>query len=166
MCSSHMLYMRPLSTPMLFWKQFTEGRRPIGLGTRAHSYIPRNVMNAVYWQQGSSEGIWKSPEVKSAMAKRADRWLPIRSIISFMLGIWLPSFEITLLRLQKSTVNRHLFVGLRTRWTCDHAVARDGWITWSSNKSSIIWFSVACFSTEICREGGWFADASQLTYWL
>ena len=46
----------------------------------------RKVMNAVYWRQGSSKGIWKNPEVKSAMANRA-RKLPIRSIISFMLGI-------------------------------------------------------------------------------
>ena len=75
---------------------------------------------------GSSKGIWKNPEVNSAMAKRAGRRLPIRSIISFMLGICQPSFELTLLRLQESTVNRHPFVGLRTRCTCDHAIARDG----------------------------------------
>ena len=91
MYTSHMLSMRPLSTcrPMLFWKKVAEGGRPIG--TRVHSYISWNVMNPVYWRQGSSKGILINPEVKSAMAKIVGCWLPIHSITPFMSGIYFPA---------------------------------------------------------------------------
>ena len=109
--------------------------------------IPRKVTNAVYWRNDLSKGIWKFPEVESVMARLACRELEIRSIISDMLGICHPLFEITSLRLRKYSVNRHPLVGLHTRYPCDHAVAR-GCMTCKSNKSSIIWFSVECFSTD------------------
>jgi len=101
-----------------------------------------------------------SSPIGTAMANRAGRIIPIRSIVSFMLAICHHSLEITLLSFRNSTVNRHPLVGLRTRWTWDQAVALDVCMTCRSSKSSIIWLSAACFSTEIWREDNRFAGAS------
>ena len=54
----------------------------------------------------------------------------------------------------------------RTRCTCDHAVARYGYMTCKSNETYIIWFNAACFSTAKCCEGSRFIGASESTLFI
>ena len=61
----------------------SEGRRPWEFG-------PFINASKCYEDQGSLKGIWENPDVKSVIAKRVGRIISIRSIISFLLGIFRP----------------------------------------------------------------------------
>jgi hypothetical protein len=120
---------------------------------------PYWVMKVVYSCESGCRGVWWYPVVKSIMPKTLGFRVPILLIICWMLGMDHPSSPpVAEFNWTKSRVKLHFWgwpsgVGLGTRWTWLHSVARESLMT-SRSKSTSTCFRISfCYSSE-CLRGG------------
>ncbi len=152
---SHIRVTYPANTllAILRWKKVPEPLSP--MATRFHSNSPYWVMKAVYSCESGCRGVWWYPAVKSIMPKT----LGLRVPRNGMLGMGHPSSPpVAEFNRTKSRVNHHFWgwpsgVGLGTRWTWLHLVARDSLMTPNFKSTSTCFLISFCFSSEYLRGG-------------